>query len=87
MSEPDYYACNGLSPLQAFKQGLLSEEEYIGFLKGNIIKYSVRAGHKEDAVKDIDKAIDYCHHLKRYYIENPKKGPASEELRELIMKK
>lgn len=69
MTEPDYYASNGLSPLQAFKEGLISEDEYVGFLKGNIIKYVVRAGKKDDPVKDIDKAIDYCHHLKRYFLE------------------
>ena len=37
--EPSYYNSNDLSPLLSFKQGLLSEEEYQGFLKGNIIKY------------------------------------------------
>lgn len=63
MTEPDYYASNGLSPLQAFKQGLISKEEYIGFCKGNIIKYIVRAGKKDDAKKDIAKAIDYARKL------------------------
>jgi len=63
MSEPDYYASNGLSPLQAFKQGLLSKDEYIGFCKGNVIKYIVRAGKKDDAKKDIAKAIDYSKNL------------------------
>jgi len=57
--EPDYYAGNGLSPIGAFQQGLISQEEYIGFLKGNIIKYTVRAGHKEDAIKDLEKAKHY----------------------------
>ena len=42
MSEPDYYSKNGLSPLKAFEKGLLSEEEYIGFLKGNVIKYTIQ---------------------------------------------
>ena len=37
LAEPDYYAGNGLSPLEAFKKGLLSREETIGFIKGNII--------------------------------------------------
>ena len=46
LAEPDYYAGNGLSPLEAFKKGLLSREETIGFIKGNIIKYVTRAGHK-----------------------------------------
>ena len=57
--EPDYYADNGLSPIGAFKQGLLSQEEYIGFCKGNIIKYVIRAGKKDNAVKDLKKAKDY----------------------------
>ena len=64
MNEPHYYSSNGLSPLEAFKKGLLSEEELIGFIKGNVIKYTVRAGKKDDAVEDIGKAIDYLEHLK-----------------------
>ena len=90
MSEPNYYAGNGLSPLQAFKSGLISEEEYLGFLKGNIIKYVVRAGHKEDDVRDIDKAIDYCHHLKRHYLEKLKESEKSspcEDLRKILMER
>lgn len=67
LDEPDYYASNGLSPLEAFKQGLLSREETIGFIKGNVIKYTVRAGHKHNASEDIVKAIDYLTHLKKLY--------------------
>lgn len=62
--EPNYYVENGLSPLSAMKQGLISKEECIGFIKGNVIKYVVRAGKKEDAVEDINKAMDYLTHLK-----------------------
>ena len=62
--EPKYYNNNGLSPLKAFKKGLLSREEYIGFLKGNIIKYVVRAEYKEDAITDLDKASDYLNYYK-----------------------
>ena len=67
LDEPDYYAGNGLSPLEAFKKGLLSKDEYVGFCKGNVIKYTVRAGKKENASEDIVKAIDYLTHLKRFY--------------------
>lgn len=63
MVEPDYYAEDGLSPLKAFEQGLMSKEQYIGFLKGNVIKYTVRAGKKDDPLMDIFKAIDYLHYL------------------------
>ena len=63
--QPEYYKSNGLSPMDAFEKGLLSKEEFIGFIKGNVIKYTVRAGKKDDAVKDIDKAIDYLGWLKK----------------------
>lgn len=59
MSEPEYYNQYGLSPLQAFEQGLMSREQFIGFCKGNVIKYTCRAGSKDDALLDIIKAMDY----------------------------
>lgn len=67
MSEPKYYSANELSPLQAFKQGLMSKEECIGFMKGNVIKYTIRAGKKDNAIKDLNKAIDYLYHLKEEF--------------------
>ena len=67
--QPDYYKSNGLSPLDAFKQGLISRDEFVGFIKGNVIKYTVRAGKKDDAVKDIEKAIDYLGWLKKVMCE------------------
>ena len=63
--EPVYYNSNGLSPNGAFEQGLISNEEFIGFIKGNIIKYVVRCGKKGNPIEDIDKAIDYLHLLKK----------------------
>lgn len=86
LNEPKYYAANGLSPLQAFKNGLISEEEYIGFLKGNIIKYTVRAGHKDSAVQDIDKCIDYCNHLKIHYLEKEEATVQDNSIRGIILK-
>ena len=59
MSEPKYYNHDGLSPIGAFRQGLISKDEYIGFIKGNIIKYVVRCDKKGDALSDIDKSINY----------------------------
>jgi hypothetical protein len=37
-------------PVQPWKvmECVLTREEFIGFLKGNIIKYSMRQGHKEN---------------------------------------
>lgn len=69
MKQPTYYKGDGLSPIDSMKQGLVSHEEYIGFLKGNIIKYVVRCGKKEDAVSDINKAIHYLTILRDEFIE------------------
>lgn len=64
MNQPSYYIKDGLSPIDAFKQGLMSNEEFIGFCKGNIIKYVVRCQYKDNPVKDLDKAMDYIKLLK-----------------------
>ena len=42
---------------------VLTPEEFKGFLKGNIIKYSLRAGHK-DGSDDLGKARHYMMKLK-----------------------
>lgn len=70
MVEPDYYKKYGLSPIGAFNQGLISKEEFIGFCRGNVIKYTVRAGHKYDALSDINKAIDYLEYMKEIFTDN-----------------
>lgn len=46
---------------------VLTPEEFRGFLKGNIIKYSMRAGRKEGS-DDAGKALHYIHKL--YEVEN-----------------
>ena len=63
--EPVYYNSNGLSPNKAFEQGLISNEEFIGFIKGNVIKYVVRCGKKGNPIDDINKAISYLQLLKK----------------------
>lgn len=82
LAEPDYYAGNGLSPLEAFKKGLLSREETIGFIKGNVIKYTVRAGKKDNASRDIVKAIDYLTHLKKLYESDDRSNQAQELMKQ-----
>ena len=43
-------------------QAVLTHEEFVGFLKGNIIKYSLRAGRKDGSV-DAGKAQHYMQKL------------------------
>ena len=52
-----YLACP-IQPIDLIQYNL-TKEEIIGFLKGNIIKYSLRAGHKGDPEKDKAKALQY----------------------------
>jgi hypothetical protein len=37
----------------------LTEAEYRGYLKGNILKYRLRAGKKFDLAEDVNKAMWY----------------------------
>ena len=43
---------------------VLTDEEYKGFLKGNILKYQLRLGKKDDVSKEIEKIEDYKRELK-----------------------
>jgi|GEM_PF-1870486 len=44
-------------------QSVMTKEEFIGFLKGNIIKYSMRDGKKPGALDDAKKAKHYAQKL------------------------
>lgn len=59
-----YASMVGLEPIELM-QLVLSLPEFVGFLKGNIIKYSMRAGKKqgEAAEKDAAKAKRYAEWL------------------------
>jgi Protein of unknwon function (DUF3310) len=47
----------------AVMEAVLTHEEFIGFLKGNVIKYSMRAGRKEGS-DDAGKAQHYLMKLR-----------------------
>lgn len=40
-------------------QDMFTTEEFIGFLKGNILKYRLRMGHKDNIQKEMDKIKRY----------------------------
>lgn len=56
MTTPDHY--KGLQPVEAMKQWM-TEEQYIGFLRGNVIKYIARYDKKDSSIGDLEKASDY----------------------------
>lgn len=63
----EHYRSMPIEPLEVM-QAVLTPEEYRGFLKGNIIKYSMRAGRKagEPVDKEVDKARNYQQLLDAY---------------------
>ena len=60
-----HYKDMGVQPWEVM-EAVLTREEFIGFLKGNLIKYSMRAGKKAgvDATEDINKYNHYLQKLK-----------------------
>ena len=53
-------------PVQPWEvmESVMTREEFLGFLKGNIIKYSMRQGKKEDS-DDVGKLQHYIAKLKQ----------------------
>jgi hypothetical protein len=62
INSPDHYTIGG-PEYEVFKilKNKLSKEEYQGYLKGNVLKYMFRAGHKASSplVEDLGKANEY----------------------------
>ena len=54
----DHYKNMVVQPWEVMAS-IMTREEFIGFLKGNIIKYTMRDGKKEDAHEDAEKAKHY----------------------------
>lgn len=65
-----HYKTLAIEPLEVMR-GMMTKIEYKGFLKGNIIKYSIRQGNKkgESAEKDAAKCREYIRLLSE--LENP----------------
>ncbi|MHC1762469.1 MAG: DUF3310 domain-containing protein [Negativicutes bacterium] len=58
--DQDHYNVTGeLQPIEVM-QLFLPPEQFIGFLRGNTLKYSLRAGQKDEQKKEADKAVQYA---------------------------
>lgn len=70
VNHPPHYK-KGIETIQVIKSKLTTEE-YIGYLRGTIIKYITRLGYKghdEDMINDVGKIIWYATELKKYLEE------------------
>lgn len=61
VNHPDHYTAGGLEVIDIL-QAKLSSDEFEGFLKGNILKYVLRARHK-NGLQDLQKAQWYLNRL------------------------
>ena len=59
---PHYEIWNGFEAIDIIKN-ILSKDEYIGYLKGNILKYQLRVGKKDNVEKEKEKIKDYQNEL------------------------
>lgn len=62
VKKPNHYAVGGLEVKDILK-AKLTQEEYRGYCKGNIIKYLMRAEHKGNPAQDYAKANQYSQWL------------------------
>ena len=58
VEQPSHYMFFDTEAINIIKASL-SKEEYIGYLKGNALKYRLRCGKKDDAMQDLKKAEQY----------------------------
>ena len=64
INNPAHYNTGSMETIDLIQEGM-SYEEFLGYLKGNILKYVCRYRHKnkEDPVKDLMKAKWYIEKL------------------------
>lgn len=62
VNSPNHYKHGNIETIDFIKESL-SKEEYIGYLRGNIIKYQSRANYKNNKKEDLQKANWYSNKL------------------------
>ena len=76
VEQPKHYRLEWIKEVLDVIRYALSEEEYLGFLKGNVIKYALRAPYKGELEQDWEKASYYADLVKN------EQAPEEEKLTE-----
>lgn len=58
VKHPKHYKFFDTEAIDIIKSAL-TDEEFLGYIKGNSLKYRLRAGKKDDVTQDINKAKQY----------------------------
>ena len=64
VNHPPHYKVGGIETIQ-FIKAKLTKEEYIGYLRGNVLKYASRLGAKDNAPEDAGKMAWYAKQLEQ----------------------
>ena len=75
VNRPEHYNNGKMECIDAI-HGMLTHDEYIGYLRGNALKYNWRCRDKGKPIEDLRKARWFEERLIRYMLEHP-----SEQLR------
>lgn len=70
VNHPNHYGGDTTYECIKVLKNWLEPSEYIGFCKGNALKYLCRLGKKGNPKEDLEKAIWYMEALKRVYYED-----------------
>lgn len=62
VQKPEHYASGSIECIEAIKSSM-PQEQFCGYLKGNIMKYLWRYEHKGKPVEDLQKAKWYLERL------------------------
>ena len=64
VNSPAHYNVGNLETIQLLEESM-SKREFLGYLKGNVIKYLARYEYKGKPMEDLDKALWYLEYLSR----------------------
>ena len=57
-----HYQVSDMQPIEIM-QSYMPKEQFLGLLRGNVIKYILQMGHKDDKLKEAEKACQYAEWL------------------------
>ena len=70
VNRPAHYNNGNMECIDAIR-GMLTHDEYIGYLRGNALKYNWRCRYKGKPIEDLRKARWYEERLITYLLEHP----------------
>ena len=69
VNHPPHYNNGSIECIEAI-EAMLTPDEFVGYLRGNSLKYRWRMRYKNNPVQDMEKAEWYEKKLKQFWLEN-----------------